>query len=65
VLAGKAHASRNGFLLNAAASLAIVKDLRLREAMELAVKTVDGGQALACLERWRVEAKTRSPSGGA
>lgn len=65
VLAGKAHAARNGFLLNAAASLAIAKDTRLREAMELAAKTVDSGQALACLERWRGEARVRSASGGA
>lgn len=60
VLSGKPHAARNGLVLNAAASLAIAKDLRLREAAELAQKALDTGQALACLERWRAAAKARA-----
>ena len=53
VLAGKRHPARDAFVINAAAALAIAKDLRLKEAAELAQHTIDSGRALACLERWR------------
>lgn len=60
VLSGKPHPARSALVLNAAASLAISKDLRLREAAELVQKALDGGQALACLERWRAASRTRA-----
>lgn len=60
VLAGKPHPARTAFVLNAAAALAIAKDLRLREAADAVQTALDSGQALACLERWR--AATRACS---
>jgi anthranilate phosphoribosyltransferase len=64
VLAGKPHPARNAFVLNAAASLAIAKDLRLKDAAELAQKMLDTGKARDCLERWGAAARARSTSGG-
>ena len=60
VLHGKPHPSRHAFVLNAAASLAIAKDLSLREASELARQTIDTGRARACFERWRAAAQARA-----
>ena len=59
VLDGKPHPARHAFVLNAAASLAIAKDVSLREAAELARQTIDGGRARACLERWRSAAQAQ------
>lgn len=64
VLSGQAHPARNAILLNAAASLAIAKDLRLKDAAELAQKTLESGRARECLERWRAAARAHSPGGG-
>lgn len=62
VLAGQPHPARNALVLNAAASLAIAKELRLKEAAELAQRTLDSGRARECLERWRDVARAHSPS---
>jgi anthranilate phosphoribosyltransferase len=62
VLDGKPHPSRNAFVLNAAAALAIAKDLRLQDARDLAQKMLDSGRARECLEKWRVTARAKSPS---
>jgi anthranilate phosphoribosyltransferase len=61
VLEGRAHPSRNAFVLNAAASLVIAKGLRMKEAAELAREALDSGRARACLERWRVAARAHAP----
>ncbi len=63
VLSGQAHPSRTALLLNAAACLAIAKDLRLKDAAELAQKMLDTGRARETLERWRVAARAKSPGG--
>jgi anthranilate phosphoribosyltransferase len=63
VLSGVAHPARNAFVLNAAASLAIAKDLRLKDAAELARSMLDSGQARDCLERWRKAARALAPAG--
>ena len=62
VLSGKPHVARNAFVLNAAAALAIAKDLRLQDARDLAQKMLDSGRARECLERWRAAARAKSPS---
>jgi anthranilate phosphoribosyltransferase len=62
VLEGKPHPARNAFVLNAAAALAIAKDLRLQDARDLAQKMLDTGRARECLERWRTAARAKSPS---
>ena len=49
--------------VNAAASLAIAKDIGLREATELAQQVLDSGRARACLERWRTAAQARAARG--
>lgn len=61
VLNGKAHVARGALVLNAAAGLAIAKDLRLRDAAALAQQLLDTGQARDCLERWRAAAQAKSP----
>jgi anthranilate phosphoribosyltransferase len=48
-------------VLNAAAGLAIAKDLRLQDAAALAEQMLDSGKARECLERWRSAAKAKSP----
>lgn len=53
VLSGAAHPARNALLLNAAASLAIARDLPLQGAAALARSTLDSGAALATLDTWR------------
>jgi len=53
VLEGSPHPSRNGFLLNAAAALALAEGLRPKDAAEKARSLVDSGQAHGVLERWR------------
>ena len=62
VLDGKPHPSRNAFVLNAAAALAIAKDLRLQDARDLAQKTLDTGRARECLEKWRAASHAKSAS---
>ena len=59
VLHGKPHPSRHAFVLNAAASLAIARELSLREASELARQIIDSGRARTCFERWRAAAQAR------
>lgn len=63
VLDGKPHPARSALVLNAAASLAIAKDIGLREATELAQQVLDSGRARACLERWRTAAQARAARG--
>jgi anthranilate phosphoribosyltransferase len=57
VLSGKSHPARTALVLNAAASLAIARDMRLEQAAELAAKLIDDGTAMARLELWRREAQ--------
>lgn len=52
VLAGEAHPAAPAFLLNAAASLALARDVSLVEAAELARSTVASGAALRTLAAW-------------
>jgi anthranilate phosphoribosyltransferase len=61
ILSGKPHAARGALVLNAAAGLAIAKDLRLQDAAALAEQTLDSGKARECLESWRNAAKAKSP----
>ena len=61
VLSGKPHAARGALVLNAAAGLAIAKDLRLQDAAALAEQMLDSGKARECLESWRDAAKAKSP----
>ncbi len=64
VLAGRPHPARSAFVLNAAASLAVAKDLRLKDAAELAQQMLDTGKARDCLERWGAATRARSASAG-
>ncbi len=52
VLAGEAHPSRDAFLINAAASLAVFFDLEPKEALRRARASLDSGAAAAKLEQW-------------
>jgi anthranilate phosphoribosyltransferase len=61
VLSGKPHAARGALVLNAAAGLAISKDLRLQDAAALAEKMLDTGKARETLESWRNAAKAKAP----
>ena len=61
ILSGKPHAARGALVLNAAAGLAIAKDLRLRDAAALAEKMLDSGKARETLESWRTATKGKSP----
>ena len=64
VLSGAAHPARNAILLNAAASLALAKGIGFKAGADLARQVVDSGRARDCLERWRVAARAKSPTGG-
>jgi len=61
VLSGKPHAARGAIVLNAAAGLAITKDLRLQDAAALAEQMLDSGKARETLESWRAAAKAKAP----
>lgn len=61
VLGGAPHAARGALVLNAAAGLAIAKDLRLQDAAALAEKMIDSGKARETLDNWRNIAKTKAP----
>jgi anthranilate phosphoribosyltransferase len=61
VLSGQPHPARTGFVINAAASLAIAKDMRLREATALVERILDTGRALATLERWGAACRAQLP----
>lgn len=62
VLSGAPHPARGALVLNAAAGLAISKDLRLQEAAALAEKMIDSGKARETLESWRTAAKAKAPN---
>jgi anthranilate phosphoribosyltransferase len=62
VLAGEDHPSRTAFVLNAAAALAVARDLSLREAAELAQNTLRSGAALRTLEAWQVATRKARPA---
>jgi anthranilate phosphoribosyltransferase len=62
VLAGQPHPARNAIVLNAAASLAIAKDIGLRSATDVAQQAIDSGRARECLERWRAASREHAPS---
>lgn len=64
VLAGEPHPSRNAFVLNAAACLAVSEDLPLLEATARATAALDSGKALALLQAWAHSAQSAA-SGGA
>ena len=64
VLSGKPHAARGALVLNAAAGLAIAKDLRLQDAAALAEQMLDSGKARECLESWRSAAKAKAKPAG-
>ncbi len=53
ILAGEEHPARATLLVNAAASLAIIKDTRLPEACRLAQRLIDKGKALETLRSWQ------------
>jgi anthranilate phosphoribosyltransferase len=61
VLSGAPHAARGALVLNAAAGLAIAKDLRLQDAAALAEKMLDSGKARETLETWKTVAKAKAP----
>jgi anthranilate phosphoribosyltransferase len=61
VLSGAPHAARGALVLNAAAGLAIAKDLRLQDAAALAEKMLDSGKARETLESWKTAAKAKAP----
>lgn len=61
-LSGAPHAARGALVLNAAAGLAIAKDLRLQDAAALAEKMIDSGKARETLENWRATAKAKAPN---
>jgi anthranilate phosphoribosyltransferase len=64
VLAGKPHASRDAFLLNAAASLVVAEELEPRRALDKARESLEAGAARRVLETWKRIATARRPSGG-
>jgi anthranilate phosphoribosyltransferase len=53
VLEGKPQPSRDAFVLNAAASLAIARDLRLKDAAAQVVQLLDSGAAARKLTEWK------------
>jgi anthranilate phosphoribosyltransferase len=62
ILQGKPHPARNAIVLNAAASLAIARDIGLRSATDAAQQAIDSGRARECLERWRAATQAHAPS---
>jgi anthranilate phosphoribosyltransferase len=65
VLGGERHASRDAFILNAAAALVIAEGLEPRAAADRARETIENGSARGLLERWREVAKARRARPGA
>ena len=53
--------ARGAIVLNAAAGLAIAKDLRLQDAAALATQMLDTGKARETLESWRKAANAKAP----
>ena len=64
VLAGERHASRDAFVLNAAAALVVAEGLAPRAAADRAQEAIESGATRRVLERWRDAARARRPSGG-
>ena len=60
ILSGQPHPARAALVLNAAASLAIARDVELRAAARLAEAALDSGAALKTLETWRTLALASS-----
>ncbi|HEX6767374.1 MAG TPA: anthranilate phosphoribosyltransferase [Polyangiaceae bacterium] len=64
VLAGKPHASRDAFLLNAAAALVVAEDIEPKRAADRARESLETGAARRVLETWKRIASARRPSAG-
>ena len=62
VLAGNRHPSRDAFVINAAAALAIVESISLPEAATRMQVVLDSGAALKKLESWRQAATRQAKS---
>lgn len=58
VLSGRPNPARNAVVLNAAASLALVKGMSRKGAASVAQQVIDSGQALECLGRWQSIARS-------
>ena len=57
ILRGESHPARPAVVLNAAAAYVVATDSPLREAAELADRTIRSGTAFETLERWRAVAR--------
>lgn len=61
VLSGRAHPSRDAFVLNAAGALCVYDALQPREATERVQKILNSGAALDTLERWAAATRAEKP----
>jgi anthranilate phosphoribosyltransferase len=62
VLSGRPHPSRNAFVMNAAAALAIAESIPLQDAAIQMQRVLDSGAALEKLTAWRDAAQRHSAS---
>lgn len=62
VLNGEPHASRDAFILNAAAALVVAKDLEPLAATQQVKDVLASGAAIECLNRWRRTAQALVPA---
>lgn len=65
VLAGQDHASRDAFLLNAAAALCVAENEAPGVALQRARDAVDSGAALRVLERWKAASSAAAEAAAA
>jgi anthranilate phosphoribosyltransferase len=64
VLDGKPHASRDAFVLNAAAALVVAEGIDPKRAADRARESIESGAARRVLETWKRIASSRRPSTG-